>query len=131
MEYVKLGSTGLEVSRLCLGCMTYGEPDRGQHPWTLDEERSRPLIRQALDLGINFFDTSNSYSDGSSEEILGRAIRDFATRDDVVGAATSVTPTGQLSLPASPRLPRRIGTATRNRSLPFEAPRGRASGRAG
>jgi 1-deoxyxylulose-5-phosphate synthase len=84
MEYVKLGSTGLEVSRLCLGCMTYGEPDRGQHPWTLDEESSRPLIRKALELGINFFDTSNSYSDGSSEEILGRAIRDFATRDDVV-----------------------------------------------
>jgi aryl-alcohol dehydrogenase-like predicted oxidoreductase len=84
MEYVKLGSTGLEVSRLCLGCMTYGEPDRGAHPWTLNEESSRPLIRQALELGINFFDTSNSYSDGSSEEILGRAIRDFATREDVV-----------------------------------------------
>jgi aryl-alcohol dehydrogenase-like predicted oxidoreductase len=84
MDYVKLGSTGLEVSRICLGCMTYGEPTRGQHAWTLDEENSRPLIRQALDLGINFFDTSNSYSDGSSEEILGQAVRDFAKRDDVV-----------------------------------------------
>ncbi len=84
MEYVKLGSTGLDVSRICLGCMTYGEPDRGQHPWTLDEESSRPLLRRALELGINFFDTSNSYSDGSSEEILGRAIRDFTSRDDVV-----------------------------------------------
>lgn len=84
MEYVKLGSTGLEISRLCLGCMTYGEPDRGAHPWTLDEDNSRPLIRRALELGINFFDTSNSYSDGSSEEILGRALRDFSTRDEVV-----------------------------------------------
>jgi aryl-alcohol dehydrogenase-like predicted oxidoreductase len=84
MEYVKLGSTGMDVSRLCLGCMTYGVPDRGTHPWTLDEEQSRPLIRKALDLGINFFDTSNSYSDGTSEEIVGRALRDFAKRDDVV-----------------------------------------------
>ncbi|MFO1126834.1 MAG: aldo/keto reductase [Rhodospirillales bacterium] len=84
MEYVKLGSTGLDVSRLCLGCMTYGEPDRGPHPWTLDEEKSRPLIRRALEAGINFFDTANFYSDGSSEEILGRAIRDFSSRDDVV-----------------------------------------------
>ena len=78
MEYVKLGSTGLEVSRLCLGCMTYGVPDRGTHPWTLDEEESRPLIRKALDLGINFFDTANTYSDGTSEEIVGRALKDFA-----------------------------------------------------
>ena len=84
MEYVRLGSTGLQVSRLCLGCMTYGVPDRGSHPWTLDEEQSRPFIRRALDLGINFFDTSNSYSDGTSEEILGRALRDLARRDEVV-----------------------------------------------
>jgi 1-deoxyxylulose-5-phosphate synthase len=84
MDYVNLGKTGLKVSRLCLGCMTYGVPDRGAHPWTLDEERSRPFIRRALELGINFFDTSNSYSDGTSEEILGRAIRDFASRDNVV-----------------------------------------------
>ncbi|MDQ2696193.1 MAG: aldo/keto reductase, partial [Pseudomonadota bacterium] len=84
MEYIKLGKTGLDVSRLCLGCMTYGVPDRGNHPWTLDEERSRPLIRRALELGINFLDTSNSYSDGTSEEILGRALRDFARRDEVV-----------------------------------------------
>ncbi|GAB2892126.1 aldo/keto reductase [Paraburkholderia jirisanensis] len=84
MEYVKFGSTGLEVSRLTLGCMTYGAPDRGTHPWTLDEEASRPLIRQALELGINFFDTANTYSDGTSEEIVGRALRDFTKRDDVV-----------------------------------------------
>jgi aryl-alcohol dehydrogenase-like predicted oxidoreductase len=86
MRYVKLGRTGLDVSRLCLGCMTYGVPERGNHPWTLDEERSRPIIRQALEAGINFFDTSNSYSDGTSEEILGRALADFARRDEVVVA---------------------------------------------
>jgi aryl-alcohol dehydrogenase-like predicted oxidoreductase len=84
MQYVKLGSTGLDVSRICLGCMTYGLPDRGAHEWTLDEEASRPLIRQALEAGINFFDTANVYSDGTSEEIVGRALADFARRDDVV-----------------------------------------------
>ncbi|PAJ77024.1 alcohol dehydrogenase [Burkholderia ubonensis] len=84
MEYVRLGSTGLQVSRLCLGCMTYGVHERGTHPWTLDEAASRPFIRQALDAGINFFDTANMYSDGTSEEIVGRALRDFAKRDDVV-----------------------------------------------
>ena len=84
MEYVKFGKTGLGVSRLCIGCMTYGIPNRGPHPWTLDEEKSRPLIRKALDLGINFFDTANVYSDGTSEEIVGRALKDFVKRDDVV-----------------------------------------------
>ncbi|MFJ4367397.1 aldo/keto reductase [Streptomyces chartreusis] len=84
MQYVKLGSTGLDVSRICLGCMTYGLPDRGAHEWTLDEEASRPLIRQALDAGINFFDTANVYSDGTSEEIVGKALRDFASRDEIV-----------------------------------------------
>lgn len=84
MEYTKLGSTGLDVSRLCLGCMSYGEPDRGKHAWTLSEEDSRPFIKKALDLGINFFDTANVYSDGSSEEIVGRALKDFAKRDEVV-----------------------------------------------
>ena len=72
MDYVKLGRTGLEVSRLCLGCMSYGEPDRGSHPWTLPEGESRPFIRQALDHGINFFDTANVYSDGTSEEWVAR-----------------------------------------------------------
>src|SRR5450755_3214046 len=84
MEYIKLGNTGLDVSRICLGCMTYGIPERGNHLWTLDEEKSRPFIRGALEMGINFFDTANVYSDGTSEEFLGRAIRDFARRDDVV-----------------------------------------------
>ena len=84
MDYVKLGRAGVDVSRICLGCMTYGVPERGQHPWTLPEDQSRPLIRRALELGINFFDTANTYSDGTSEEILGRALRDFARRDEVV-----------------------------------------------
>jgi 1-deoxyxylulose-5-phosphate synthase len=84
MEYVKFGKTGLGVSRVCIGCMTYGIPDRGRHPWTLDEEKSRPLIKQAVELGINFFDTANVYSDGTSEEILGRALKEFTRREDVV-----------------------------------------------
>lgn len=84
MDYVKFGNTGLEVSRLCLGCMTYGESGRGAHAWTLDEETSRPLIRQALEAGVNFLDTANVYSLGSSEEFVGRAIRDFAKRDEIV-----------------------------------------------
>jgi len=84
MDYVKLGKTGMEVSRICLGCMSFGEPSRGTHSWTLDDATSRPLIKRAVELGINFFDTSNSYSDGSSEEILGRALRECARRDEVV-----------------------------------------------
>ncbi|MBB3951397.1 aldo/keto reductase [Aureimonas jatrophae] len=84
MDIVKLGRTGLDVSRLCLGCMSYGTPDRGNHPWTLPEEESRPFIQKAVELGINFFDTANVYSDGTSEEIVGRALRDFARRDEIV-----------------------------------------------
>ncbi len=84
MKYVRLGKSGLKVSQLALGCMSFGAPERGTHPWTLDETQSRPFYKQALDAGINFFDTSNSYSDGSSEEILGRAIRDLTRRDEVV-----------------------------------------------
>jgi aryl-alcohol dehydrogenase-like predicted oxidoreductase len=84
MEYVKLGRTGLEVSRICLGCMSYGVPDRGNHAWSIDEAESRPFIKRALEGGINFFDTANRYSLGNSEEILGRAVRDFTRRDDVV-----------------------------------------------
>jgi aryl-alcohol dehydrogenase-like predicted oxidoreductase len=95
MEYVNLGRTGLKVSRLALGCMTYGVPDRGSHEWTLDEEQSRPVIRHALEAGINFFDTANSYSDGTSEEIVGRALRDFARRDEVVIATKVYFPQGK------------------------------------
>ncbi|MFD1773968.1 aldo/keto reductase [Paenibacillus rhizophilus] len=84
MEYVKLGRTGLEVSRLCLGCMSYGVPERGMAPWSLNEEESRPFIKRALELGINFFDTANVYSDGTSEEIVGRALKEYTRRDEVV-----------------------------------------------
>jgi aryl-alcohol dehydrogenase-like predicted oxidoreductase len=84
MEYRKLGSTGLDISPIAIGCMTYGDPKRGNHPWSLGEEQSRPLIKQAVEAGINFFDTANVYSDGSSEEIVGRALADFANRDEVV-----------------------------------------------
>ncbi len=84
MEYRRLGSTGLSVSRLCLGCMSYGAPDRGAHEWTLPEEEARPFIRKALESGINFFDTANVYSAGSSEEILGRALRGAVPRDELV-----------------------------------------------
>jgi len=84
MDYVNLGKTGAQISRLTLGCMTYGAPDRGNHPWTLDEEKSRPIIKKAVDLGINFFDTANVYSDGTSEEIVGRALKDFCSRGEVV-----------------------------------------------
>jgi 1-deoxyxylulose-5-phosphate synthase len=84
MEYVRLGRTGLKVSRVCLGCMTFGDPNRGAHPWTLPADQSRPIIRHALDAGINFFDTANVYSLGTSEEIVGAALREFAPRDEVV-----------------------------------------------
>src|SRR5438309_51123 len=84
MEYTKLGRTGLDVSRICLGCMSYGGGNRGNHAWSLGEEESRPFIKRALEAGINFFDTANRYSLGSSEEILGRAIKDFARRDETV-----------------------------------------------
>ncbi|MDQ1740135.1 MAG: 1-deoxyxylulose-5-phosphate synthase [Pseudonocardiales bacterium] len=84
MEYTKLGSTGLDVSRICVGCMSFGVPERGNHEWTLDAERSRPLIRHALEAGVNFFDTANVYSDGTSEEIVGQALREFGNRDELV-----------------------------------------------
>jgi 1-deoxyxylulose-5-phosphate synthase len=84
MEYVRLGNSGLTVSRLVLGCMSFGEPDRGTHEWSLGPERARPLIRAALEAGVTTFDTANTYSAGSSEEIVGKALKDFARRDQVV-----------------------------------------------
>jgi aryl-alcohol dehydrogenase-like predicted oxidoreductase len=84
MKYIKLGTTGLDVSPIAIGAMTYGDPDRGHPVWSKGEEEARPLIKHALEAGINFFDTANMYSNGSSEEILGRALKDFANRDDIV-----------------------------------------------
>ena len=92
MDYVNLGHSGLKVSRLCLGCMSYGEPGRGLQSWSLGEEASRPFFRQALEAGINFFDTANAYSGGSSEEITGRALRDMARRDEIVIATKGFFP---------------------------------------
>jgi len=93
MEYTRLGSTGMKVSRICLGCMSFGQPTEGGS-WTLDEAASRPYIQRALELGINFFDTADVYSKGSSEEILGRALKDFAKRDEVVIATKVRQPMG-------------------------------------
>lgn len=84
MDYVALGTTGLKVSRICLGCMSYGEPDRGNHSWSIGQEGAEPFFRQALDAGINFFDTANVYSAGSSEEITGRTLLSMAPRDELV-----------------------------------------------
>ncbi|GCF92110.1 oxidoreductase [Enterococcus florum] len=84
MEYVKLGNTGMDVSQICLGSMSFGDPNNWIHKWVLEEAESRPLIQRALDLGINFFDTANVYSLGRSEEILGKALKDFAKRDEIV-----------------------------------------------
>ena len=92
MHYTNLGPTGLKVSRICLGCMSYGRPGSGTHEWTLDEAAARPFFRQALELGINFFDSANGYSAGTSEEITGRALKDFARRDEVVIATKAFIP---------------------------------------
>ncbi|HIS31409.1 MAG TPA: aldo/keto reductase [Candidatus Limivivens intestinipullorum] len=86
MEYTKLGNSGLTVSRICMGCMGFGDASNGQHSWTLDEEHSREIIRHGLELGVNFFDTAIGYQNGTSEQYLGRALRDFASRDKVVVA---------------------------------------------
>src|SRR6059058_724560 len=90
MDYAKLGRTGLDVSRICLGCMSYGDAKRGGHQWVLDEDTARPYFKQALDAGINFFDTANVYSVGSSEEFLGRALADLGANRDEVVIATKV-----------------------------------------
>ena len=84
MDFTKLGSTGLDVSRICLGCMGFGDAEKGHHRWVLDEERARPIIKKALELGINFFDTANVYAEGTSEEIVGNVLRDYANRDEIV-----------------------------------------------
>ena len=97
MDYTRLGKSDLRVSRIALGCMSYGVPNRGAHPWSLDEEKTRPFIKQALELGINFFDTANVYSDGTSEEIVGRALRDFAKRKEIVLATKVFFPMSDRS----------------------------------
>jgi aryl-alcohol dehydrogenase-like predicted oxidoreductase len=95
MDYVRLGKTGLKVSRLCLGCMSFGDAAKGWHKWIMDEEASRPILRRAVEAGINFFDTANIYAGGTSEEVTGRALKDFARRDEIVIATKAHGPWGQ------------------------------------
>nr|WP_314486928.1 aldo/keto reductase [uncultured Pseudomonas sp.] len=102
MQYVKLGNTGLDISRLCLGCMTFGEPDAGTHPWTLGEADSGPIIRHAVEQGINFFDTANSYSAGTSEEILGKWLKAYTRRDETVIATKVFYPANMWQGEARP-----------------------------
>ncbi|MBP3248764.1 MAG: aldo/keto reductase [Ruminococcus sp.] len=99
MKYAKLGSSELNISRICMGCMGFGDPGQGQHSWTLDEERSREIIKHGLDLGVNFFDTAIAYQSGTSEQFVGRALRDFAKRDQVV-VATKFLPRTQEEIQA-------------------------------
>ena len=99
MKYTKLGNSDLKVSRLCMGCMGFGDPNNGQHSWTLDEEHSREIIKRGLELGVNFFDTAVGYQSGTSEQYLGRAVRDFAKREDVV-IATKFLPRTQEEIAA-------------------------------
>ena len=94
MKYMKLGNSDLKVSRICMGCMGFGDPSRGQHSWTIDEEHSREIIKRGLDLGVNFYDTAIAYQSGTSEQYVGRALRDFAKRDEVV-VATKFLPRTQ------------------------------------
>ena len=94
MQYTKLGNSELKVSRICMGCMGFGDAGNGQHSWTLDEEHSREIIKHGLELGVNFFDTAIGYQSGTSEQYLGRALRDFAKREDVV-VATKFLPRTQ------------------------------------
>ena len=94
MQYTKLGSSDLNVSRICMGCMGFGDPERGQHSWTIDEEHSREVIKRGLELGVNFYDTAIAYQSGTSEQYVGRALREFAKRDEVV-VATKFLPRTQ------------------------------------
>ena len=94
MDYTRLGNSDLNVSRICMGCMGFGDPGRGQHSWTIDEEHTREVIKRGLELGVNFYDTAIAYQSGTSEQYIGRALRDFAKRDDVV-VATKFLPRTQ------------------------------------
>ena len=116
MEYVNFGNTGMDVSRICLGAMGFGDAKKWTHKWVLDEEHSRPIIKKALDLGINFFDTANIYSMGESEKILGRALKDYANRDDIV-LATKVHQTMRPDRPNSGGLSRKEIMSEINHSL--------------
>lgn len=122
MEYTKLGNSNLTVSRICMGCMGFGDPNNGQHSWTLDEEHSREIIRRGLELGVNFFDTAIGYQSGTSEQYVGRAIRDFAKREDVV-LATKFLPRTQEEIAAGvtgqQHIQNMIDTSLRNLGMDY------------
>ena len=122
MQYAKLGNSDLNVSRICMGCMGFGDAKNGQHSWTLDEAHSREVIKQGLELGVNFFDTAIGYQSGTSEQYLGRALRDFAERDKVV-VATKFLPRTQEEIAAGVSGQRHIetmvNTSLRNLGLDY------------
>ena len=122
MKYTKLGNSDLKVSRLCMGCMGFGDPNNGQHSWTLDEEHSREIIKRGLELGVNFFDTAVGYQSGTSEQYLGRAIRDFAKRDEVV-IATKFLPRTQDEIAAGitgqQHIEQMVNTSLKNLGLDY------------
>ena len=122
MQYTKLGNSELKVSRICMGCMGFGDAKNGQHSWTLDEEHSREIIRRGLDLGVNFFDTAIGYQSGTSEQYVGRAIRDFAKREDIV-LATKFLPRTQEEISAGisgqQHIERMIDTSLKNLGMDY------------
>ena len=122
MKYTKLGESDLTVSRICMGCMGFGDPHKGQHSWTLDEEHSREIILRGLELGVNFFDTAVGYQSGTSEQYLGRALKDFAKREDVV-VATKFLPRTQEEINAGitgqQHIQNMIDTSLRNLGLDY------------
>ncbi len=122
MQYTRLGESELKVSRICMGCMGFGDAKQGQHTWTLDEEHSREIIKRGLELGVNFFDTAVAYQSGTSEQYLGRALRDFARRDDVV-VATKFLPRTQEEIAAGisgqQHIERMVNTSLRNLGLEY------------
>lgn len=122
MQYTKLGNSDLNVSRICMGCMGFGDPNNGQHSWTLDEEHSREIIRHGLELGINFYDTAIGYQSGTSEQYVGRALRDFAKRDEVV-VATKFLPRTQEEIESGitgqQHIERMINTSLKNLGLDY------------
>ena len=122
MQYTKLGNSDLTVSRICMGCMGFGDPQNGQHSWTLDEAHSREIIRRGLELGVNFFDTAIGYQSGTSEQYLGRAVKEFAKREDVVIATKFLPCTPeeiQAGVSGQQHIQRMIDTSLRNLGLDY------------
>ncbi len=122
MQYTKLGTSELSVSRICLGCMGFGDARSGQHSWTIDEEHSREIIKRALELGVNFFDTAIGYQSGTSEQYVGRAVRDFAKREDVVVATKFLPRTGDeiaAGVSGQQHIERMLNTSLRNLGLDY------------